>query len=123
MRHNPGRHFELAVGGVTVQDVGTVFAVLLQPDGDILVTVEKGIVKLAVPDEPPQRLTVSQEALSRGAVRTKTLAAEEIARHLSWRQAETLVSQEVPIGEIVKQLNARNSTTKIEVLDPTIAGE
>jgi ferric-dicitrate binding protein FerR (iron transport regulator) len=118
----PARHFELAVGGVTVQDVGTVFAVSLQPDGEILVTVEKGIVKLAVPHEPSQRLTASQEALIRVAVRTQTLPAEEIAQRLSWRQPGTLLSQELSIGEIVRQLNARNPAIQIQVLDPAIAG-
>jgi transmembrane sensor len=120
---DPTRPFLVRAGGVTVEAIGTAFAVR-NLGGRIDVTVEEGVVQL-VRDygAPTQRLTADQRATVAKAqpVAIVALPPRETDRQLAWRRGR-LEFDGQPLGRAVDEMN-RHSHRRIVVADVQLARE
>jgi len=119
MKPNRARWFHVLVGKVEIRDVGTIFAVRLGGEGEILVTVAEGVVQLLTPHEPDRYLRQNQQASIGSAVSIQNIPPEEVARRVS-KSSDTLMFQSKTVDSVVKELNLHNRT-QLEVADPAIA--
>jgi transmembrane sensor len=122
---NPNRPFVVAVGGLGVRAVGTVFDVRLS-DRSVEVLVTEGRVQVSregAPGPPPQLVGAGQRGVFPSAPafpppRIAPVSAEEVASYLSWRPAP-LSFRDAPLSEIVTAINGYNRVRLVVADDGT----
>ena len=125
---DPARPFRVAAAGITVQAVGTAFAVQ-RKERELEVVVTAGAVQLrrggqaqdpVVPAAPlgaGWRAVLPVEGSS--PPRLEQASTETLRQLLAW-QSSRLFFAEMPLGEVVQQFNQRN-TVQLEIADPSLA--
>lgn len=115
--HAEGQPFVVAVAGMEVTAVGTVFDVRRR--GAVVgVTLVAGVVEVAAPDPalPARRMAAGQQAeVTRGGVETW---AVDTAVETSWSTGR-LIFTDVPLETAVSEVN-RYLTARLEIDDPAI---
>lgn len=131
---DPALPFEVYARGHLVKAIGTAFSVRLLED-DVQVTVAEGKVELiavgnnrtaangAAGQSGPQRLGFLERGQSTTFNRINTyiltLAEQDLARRLAWRDGFLSFSGE-PLAEVVREIN-RYTPRTIEIADPHLA--
>jgi transmembrane sensor len=135
--HDKARPFIVHVGGARVRAVGTAFAVRLHPDDRVDVTVTEGVVgiqHLSPLQRVLQGLNLSEPAADAmlvravrfvtddlGRISTRTPAPEEVAARLSWRLGNVALL-DITLAEAALEFNRYNTSPRLVLADPTIAG-
>jgi len=118
MQPNRIRRFHVLVGAVKIDDIGTIFAVRLTGNGEIVVTVAEGLVRIFTPHQPQQILHAYEQATIEFGVRAQRISPSEAREQLSWMDGRVAVQRET-LGAIVGRLN-RSNRTQIEIPDATV---
>lgn len=122
---NPDRPFIVETNGIDVQAVGTAFEVRLR-EGRTEVFVAEGIVDVSQPDNDASaaatlRLKDACSWLpgSENIPVVMTLSDDEARSRLSWQHG-MMTFEDVPLGDIVTELNWLNQT-QVVLMDPALA--
>lgn len=124
VKHDKLRPFVVHAGQISVTAVGTAFDVRRAADGQIVVTVEEGLVEVA--SQPagrgaPEtwRAAAGHQLRYSSRKQTALIASIDTDIALAWRGGELAYVLE-PFGSVVEDLN-RYSSRKIEIGDPRVA--
>lgn len=121
---NKERPFHVDAGETRVTAVGTAFNVYLSPSS-IDVTVTEGVVKVSGLKQTGSRTRYTEllhenQMLIAGTDGWELSSSNDVSKHLAWQRGE-LVAEEMPLPELVEQLE-RYQDTRIIIADPQVAG-
>lgn len=119
--HDPARPFRVAVGGHTVEAVGTEFDIQLHDGGAIDVVVTDGRVRLLAGDAVTGMLDRGEAIRigADGASRVTRLDEHEMAARLAWRRG-MIEFRGQPLAEALSEFS-RYTPVKFVVTDPAAA--
>jgi transmembrane sensor len=121
---NPLRLFSVFAAANVVTALGTAFAVRLQPDAALDVTVEEGRVALATASAKESQHIVAELTARQSAVFSKKvkhivqMADAQFVQKLAWRYG-VLAYAGVSLSDVVADVS-RYTNVKIEIVDPAL---
>ena len=122
VKKDPDHPFLVLVGKASVTALGTKFAVWRKTDSDAVTVVKEGKVRVTQVSAPPEVASNDQIAtIGPDGVKVAKADPDKIDRMLSWERG-VLNFQGETLKEAVEAFN-RYNLTKLEIDDPTIAGQ
>ena len=120
---DPGRSFLVQAGIADVTAIGTSFTVQRGSGGPVQVSVQDGVVEMAVPIGRRESRLLGANMLAtageEGRIVARAISSEELYRDLAWREGKIAFSG-TSLRQAVAEFNRYNQL-KLEIDDETIA--